>query len=287
MSPDGVGAAVCEDARVTVRPAHFADSPDGFLPSPYARSRWGEDQLNGPAVVGLAAHCLERDYGSADFQPARLTVDLFKAARGVPTTVRARLIRDGRRIRNAECDVLQGDVVVARAGLVFYRRSSAPEGEQWSPPVEFTFPDSLPTGDEHTLPYTGSDAVGWTQKIGDHQNTSRTRFVDRGIDVVAGQPNTPFVRASVVGEATSLVTHLGTRGVGYINGDLTVGLTRLPVGEWIGVQAESHWAADGVTVGTATLFDGTGPFGSGMVTALANPSAALDFSTHSQPNPPA
>ncbi len=105
--------------------------------------------------------------------------------------------------------------------------------------------------------------------------------------MVAGQPNTPFVRASVVGEATSLVTHLGTRGVGYINGDLTVGLTRLPVGEWIGVQAESHWAADGVTVGTATLFDGTGPFGSGMVTALANPSAALDFSTHSQPNPPA
>jgi hypothetical protein len=78
-------------------------------------------------------------------------------------------------------------------------------------------------------------------------------------------------------EATSLVTNLGTHGVGYINGDLTVGLARLPVGEWIGVQADSHWAADGIAVGTATLFDRSGAFGSGMTTAVANPAAQIDF----------
>ena len=42
----------------------------------------------------------------------------------------------------------------------------------------------------------------------------------------------------LVAEATSLVTNLGTHGVGYINGDLTVGFARLPVGDWIGVQAD-------------------------------------------------
>jgi hypothetical protein len=73
------------------------------------------------------------------------------------------------------------------------------------------------------------------------------------------------------------VTNLGTHGVGYINGDLTVGLARLPVGEWIGVQADSHWAADGVAVGTATLFDRSGAFGSGVTTAVANPAAQIDF----------
>jgi hypothetical protein len=86
------------------------------------------------------------------------------------------------------------------------------------------------------------------------------------------------VRAVVAAEATSLVTNMGTRGIGYINGDLTVALSRLPAGEFIGVQADSHWCSDGVSVGGATLFDDVGPFGIGMVTAVANPAAQIDFS---------
>lgn len=99
--------------------------------------------------------------------------------------------------------------------------------------------------------------------------------------MVDGQCNGPFVDAVMVAEGTSLVTNLGSAGIGYINGDLTVGLTRLPGDEWIGVQAESHWAQDGIAVGTATLFDAMGPFGSGMVTAVSNPAAQIDF-THDQ-----
>lgn len=83
----------------------------------------------------------------------------------------------------------------------------------------------------------------------------------------------------MVAEATSLVTNLGTAGVGYINGDLTVALSRLPVDAWVGIQADSHHAADGIAVGTATLFDRLGAFGSGMTTAIANPAALIDFST--------
>ena len=75
----------------------------------------------------------------------------------------------------------------------------------------------------------------------------------------------------------SLVTNLGTQGIGYINGDLTVALSRLPVGNYIGVQANSHWTSGGVAVGNATLFDDIGPFGIGMVTAVANPAAQIDF----------
>jgi hypothetical protein len=82
----------------------------------------------------------------------------------------------------------------------------------------------------------------------------------------------------MIAEATSLVSNLGTHGIGYINGDLTVGLSRLPVDDWIGIQGDSHWASDGVSVGTATLFDHQGAFGSGMVTAVANPAAQIDFS---------
>lgn len=255
-------------------PAHFTAESDGtFRPTQWAQSRWGEDMLNGPAVVALAAWNLEQHYGLPEFLPGRLTVDLFKAARKKPTRVHTRLVRDGHRIRNSECDIVQDDVVVARATLVQYRTSAPPPGDEW-----FGDPTFNPPEHTHENAYLiGSAAAGWDTRGGVHQNTSRKRFYHKPIDAVAGERISPFVRAVIVSEATSLVCNLGTKGIGYINGDLTVALTRLPNSEYLGLQAESHWAADGVSVGTATLFDDAGPFGTGMVTAIANPAAQLDF----------
>lgn len=261
---------------MTERPAaHFTQTDhDRFMPTQYAQSHWGEDHLNGPAVVGLAGHTLERSFGQPEFMPARLTVDLFKAARGVPTITKTALLRDGRRVRNSECEIVQEGVTVARATLVQYRRAEPPPGEEWAPARDFTPPADLPPG---RMIYIGSDDLGWTQNITEHQNAARKRVINRTITVVDGQDNTPFIRAAMAAEGTSLVSHLGTDGVGYINGDLTVALSRLPVTDWVGVEADSHWAADGVSVGAATLFDSAGAFGTGLVTAVSNPAARIDF----------
>jgi acyl-CoA thioesterase len=264
---------------MTERPAHFRATDDGFLPTPYAFSHWGEDHLNGPAVVGLAAYAMERDYPAADFMPTRLTVDLFRAARGVATLVDTRLVRDGRRVRNVECEVVQDGSTVARGVMVSYRRSEPPPGEQWTARPDFTPPADIEAADGWSAPFVSTEGHGWTRRIADHQNDSRTRFLDRPIDVVAGLPNTPFVRGAMIAESTSLVTNLGSRGIGYINGDLTVALARLPNDSWLGAQADTHWAADGIAVGCATLFDSSGPFGTGLVTALANPAAQIDFTS--------
>lgn len=265
----------CDSAKVTERPFHFRQTEqDTFEPSAYAQSHWGADHLNGPALVGLAARVLESSFGAAEFLPARLTVDLFKAARGVATVTKVALVRDGRRVRNSECELVQDGVTVVRATLVQYRLSAPPRGEEWVRPTDFTLPADR---DEQRGIGVGSDEVGWTGVIADHQNTSRKRLLNRTIDVVEGQRNSPFVRAAMAAEGTSLVTNLGTAGVGYINGDLTVALSRLPRDEWIGVQADAHWAADGIAVGTSTLFDSDGPIGSGMVTAISNAAAQIDF----------
>lgn len=254
---------------------HFTQiDDDTFMPSHFAQSHWGADHLNGPALVGLAARALEASFADPRFLPSRLTVDLFRAARGVPTRTKLALVRDGRRVRNAECELVQDGVTVARATLVQYRLSAPPRGTEWESAAEF----SGPTGrDESRGVAVGSDDAGWTGTIADHQNASRKRFLTRTTDVLDGERNTPFVRAVVAAEATSLVTNLGTAGVGYINGDLTVALARLPRDEWIGVQADTHWTADGIAVGTSTLFDGAGAIGTGMVTALSNPDVQIDF----------
>lgn len=259
--------------------AHFAEADGGFTPTRYAQSHWGDDHLNGPAIVGLAARALETGCGSPEFRPTRLTVDLFRAARNVRTTIDVRVVRDGRRVRSAECDVMQDGRPVARATLVQYRPSSAPPGTLWQSEQTFAASSEAPVPDGTILPFVGSDDVGWTRSPAEHQNASRKRFYNDGIRVVASEQNSPFVRAAMVAEATSLVTNLGTAGVGYINGDLTVALSRLPVDDWICIQADSHNATDGLAVGTATLFDSLGAFGAGLTTAIANPGAQIDFST--------
>ncbi len=256
--------------------AHFTVDEGGFSPTRFAQSHWGDDHLNGPAIVGLAARQLQISCGATDFHPARLTVDLFRAARNLHTTLEVRVIREGRRVHSAECDVVQEGRAVARATLVQYRRSAPPPGRLWRSGTSFPEP---PAPDGSVLPFVGSDAVGWTRSPAGHQNDSRKRFFNDGIRVVGGEPNSPFVRAAMVAEATSLVTNLGTAGVGYINGDLTVALSRLPVDEWVGAQADSHHAAHGIAVGTTTLFDSQGAFGSAMTTAIANAAVQIDFST--------
>ena len=58
-------------------------------------------------------------------------------------------------------------------------------------------------GDDHL---NGPAVVGLAARI----RTPRNRFINRTIDVVDGQDNTPFVCAVMAAEGTSLVTNLGT-----------------------------------------------------------------------------
>jgi len=262
--------------------AHFWQTDTNvFVPTDYAevQSRWAADHVVGAAVAGLAALTLDAAFGRPEFTPARLTVDLFKSPRRVPTTTAVELIRDGRRIRNSVCTLEQEGVAVARAVLVQYRRSEAPAGQEWTAETEELEAPSLDglAAQNGSVRQMQSAALGWTSEIADHQNAARKRVVIKSVDVVAGQRNTPFVQAVTAAEATSLVTNLGTAGVGYINGDLTVALARLPRSDWICVHADTHWTSDGISVGTATLSDDSGAFGSGLVTALSNRHAQIDF----------
>lgn len=248
---------------------------DRFVPIHHVdtRSRWADDHLQGGALIGLAAVALESRYGLPDFAPARLTVDLFKSARTIPTTTRVELVRDGRRIRNSVCTIEQDGVAVARAVLVQYRRSDPPPGDAWVPEPSVL----APPNDDDSFVHIHSADLGWTSSVSDHQNARRKCVAVRGVNVVAGKQNTPFVQAAAAVDATSLVTNLGTAGLGYINGDITLALARLPRGERIFMLAETHRASDGIAVGTATLLDDIGPFGSGLVTALSNGNAQIDF----------
>ena len=267
--------AAASDA-IGIRPAYFVQQTNGsFRPTTSAAASWSDGVLSGQAIAGLAASTLERKYGAVGYLPARLTLDLLKPARAVPTHVQTRLIRHAHRMRTAECDIIQDDWIVARATLLQYLQTNSSVDEHWETATSVITADSAAN---HAL-HVQDDGTGWNPMGLQHNNTGRRRAYYGGLDAVAGLAATPFVRSAVVAEAAAnLVTDLGASGIGYINGDLTVALTRLPRGVYIGVQADNNFSENGVSVGSATLFDDDGVFGRSMVTAMANHATRTEVS---------
>ncbi|SDD95531.1 thioesterase family protein [Rhodococcus tukisamuensis] len=259
--------------------AFFATTEDGYVPLPFATSRWSEDMVHGAALCGLLARAVENGHGAEGFTPARLTVDLFRPALTRPFTTTTASVREGRRIRVADAELWQDGEVVARASAVFLRRSEQPPGEVWTREHRPSPPDAGPV-DELRPPWFGSDdhPEGWSSSMLEHQGASRKRMWSQNIPVVEGEELSPFVRAAMAAEPTSLMTNWGTAGVGFINVDLTMVLSRLPDGPEVGLEADDHHSADGIAAGTATLFDRGGPIGTCVVSALANAQRQVDFS---------
>ncbi|MBF6327802.1 thioesterase family protein [Nocardia transvalensis] len=227
----------------------------------------------GPALCGVLARALENGHGGDGFAPVRLTVDLFKPARMRRLSVSTTRVREGTRIRLADAVVIQDETPVARASAIFLRPSQQPPGTIWTrdrkpmpPPLELAPPQARPDA-----PLWNSDASAeWTRRVSDHENASRKRCWQHPLPLIAGEEPSPFVTVAMAAEQTSMVTNWGDAGIGFINTDLTVALSRLPVDSWIGLEADNHLSENGIAVGTTTLFDRHGPFGTAMTTALAN-----------------
>ncbi|WP_246086690.1 hypothetical protein [Nocardioides humi] len=98
-----------------------------------------------------------------------------------------------------------------------------------------------------------------------------------------GEECTPFQAVASIADATSMVTNWGDRGVEHINTDIDLALCRLPDSSRLGLRATDHVAADGIAVGTAEVFDSTGPIGTATVTSLANTRRTVDLSAGVEP----
>lgn len=257
---------------------------DRLAPTSYSQSLWAPNTLHGPAVCGVAARSAESDFGRPGFRPARFTIDLFKAARTAPTTTEGRIIRDGGRIRVVEVDVVQfvdgaaTPVTVARSTTVFIREATNPPGRRWTrPAVEQVWPD-LPADDlRGYFRDPDSPDAEWRRDMAPMQAPVRKRMSTAGVPVVAGEQLTPFLRAVLAAEATSLVGNWGAGGIGFINCDLTVVLARLPADTRVVVETDSHLEADGISSSTANLYDSHGQFGTGAVVGVNNAAASIDF----------
>jgi hypothetical protein len=184
----------------------------------------------------------------------------------------ATVLREGRRLRMVDVTVLQGDRNVAHGRAVFVRRSEAPTGRVWTQPVIMAAP---PEPDETPAfgpkAYVGPNAL----PAGDFEpwrDTSQAKYVwyDFEAALVDGEPTSSFVRAAAVADVSNPLMNWGSDGLQFVNSDVTMLLAREPEGTMLGLAARDRQEAGGVSVGTAVMFDRTGPIGLTTVTSLAS-----------------
>ena len=252
----------------------FDREGDRFVPTPWTRSIWDPNSLRGPVLAGLLMYQVEHCHADPLFQVSRLTVDMFRLAPMAPVTVTTRVVREGNRIRVVDATVVADGLDIARASVVMLRRATPPEGVVWSPP-----PWDAPPPE--TLPAPNLEAARipiWEQRTFSAHGAGarsgepapRRAWLRNVIEFVRGQRPSPLVRAALVSDYANPFANSGDQGLNYINADASLYLHRDPVGDWIGVEAVAHAAAEGIAVGECALYDLHGAFGRTTVTSVAN-----------------
>ncbi|MDB5910834.1 MAG: thioesterase family protein [Massilia sp.] len=240
-----------------------------YVPTAAARGPWNPNSLHGRVIAGLLGAEIERLHGSAEFMPARLTVDMYRLPDLSPVEVVVRPVREGKRIKVIDAEFISGGVSAGRATCQLLKRTENPAGNVWKPPSwEVPKPaDIEPPTDRRS----GMGGMWATRRIeGDFGTVGRKRiWMSEVRELVAGRPLTPFVRVAVAADFASPFANSGDGGLEFINSDVTVYLHRQPRTEWVGFEVVNHGASDGVAIGECFLYDEDGPIGSAACAALA------------------
>ena len=167
---------------------------------------------------------------------------------------------------------------MARASVLFLKPTEEPPGEVWQPADLPTPPpqEVAPPTTDPRPPFFQSDA-GWSTDFRAHQNAGHKTVWNTMPWIVAGEQPSTFAAAAAAADSTTLTSNWGADGINYINADVTLTLARRPVSTEIGLHALNHTAHEGVSVGSALVFDREGPVGTSIVTALANAKRTVDF----------
>jgi acyl-Coa thioesterase superfamily protein/acyl-CoA thioesterase superfamily protein len=259
--------------------AFYESRRGGFVASELTRGPWDPDAQHAGPPAALLGREVERVAGIGDDPVDRIIGRItFEILAPVPiATVRARaeVVRPGRRVDMVEATLTDDDgepLIRARAWRLLRRRVELPP----SPPPHRRRPP--PPGELETneafFP-TGYD-VGYHRAM--EGRFVSGSFIEPGPAVawmrmrhplVTGEDPSPLQRVLVAADSGNGVSApLDFRRFVFVNVDLTVHLARMPVGEWVCLDAATTPEPSGVGLTGTVLHDEDGPIGLAAQTLL-------------------
>ena len=249
--------------------------PDGngtVQPTDLARGPWSELSLHGGPVAALLAGAAERagaEASNLEMQPVRLTVELLRPVPLAPLAVSAHAVRSGRKVQwvEAGCTLADG-TPVASARMVRVRREPVevpwelqPTATLPPPPVDCApSTTSLAPSDYPAFHNEGVEhcfVVGRFDEVGPATDWIRLR-----VPVVPQEEPSPLQRVAAAADFGNGVSGPARFDeMRFLNADLSIHLHRLPVGEWVCLDAVMWLSGTGVAQAESSLYDEEGPIG--------------------------
>ncbi len=253
--------------------ALFIPENQGYLPTEYALGPWTPDHLHGGPVAALMARQAERCEPDEGLRIARLTVELMRPVSiAAPITLEARIIRPGSRVQIVEVVSRQDGIEVATARALRIRTTHV------ELPDEAAFQGLRLPAPELALTWTLDQAPRAF-----HSEGAELRFVEGAFEspgpatvwvrlrvpVVSGEPPSQLERAAAAADfGNGVSSPLSFGDWLFINPDLTIHLSRLPVGEWVGLESRTVAESHGIGVSESRLWDEDGPIGRSVQSLL-------------------
>jgi hypothetical protein len=188
--------------------------------------------------------------------------------------VRSRLVRPGRKVQLVEASLWRDETEVARATALRVRRAQVDLPESAEPPPHLL---SDATG-EWTSPYRSGPAY---HRIGVEIRTSSEArgedapnwaWIRLRLPLIPGEVPSPLVRVCAAADFPNGISYVvDARTITYVNPDLTVYLHRLPVGEWMVVDARTWLQPYGTGIAEGALYDATSRIGRSVQALLLEP----------------
>jgi len=252
----------------TVMESFFNKQENLLTAKELAVSECAPTQLNEHAVCGLIARQLET-HCPAGYVPARLTVDYFRPVINAPLKVLSAIVSQTTQNVIADASISQEGQTRVRASGRFLPRGAPSLGWVWGPIPNLPIPPKGCVPPDGALPLSKKNEQAWTHDLRANQDTSRKTAWYSVPPLVDGEPLSPFQRAAVLSGMSNEICHWVSQGGSYVKTDMTLTLSRIPLGYEMGLRAHNFFVSDGISVGTATLYDRTGLLGTCIVTALS------------------
>jgi acyl-Coa thioesterase superfamily protein/acyl-CoA thioesterase superfamily protein len=249
----------------------FEPRGDRFVATELTRGPWDPRLMHGGPPAALLGRAMEALAGDG-MQIARMTVELLRPLVIGELELHATLTRPGKRVRVVTGALVAGGTEIVRASALAIRTTEIDLGEVKAPKVAVP---PLPQGlTPWTFPFF-VEAVGYHTAMeiriarGEFGNGPLTAWMRMRVPLVPGEEPSGLVRTLAAADSSNgLSIALDLRHFTFLNPDLTVCLHRMPVGEWVALEAATTPQPTGIGLAESALFDREGPIGRAVQTLL-------------------
>lgn len=246
-----------------------------FTSTEHTRGPWGPDSQHAGPPASLLARAIEQASEEAGLSVARITFEILRPVPVADLRVTTAIVRPGKKVEMSEASLWAADAEVMRARAWRMRTTDldlpSPPASAFGAPTDAT---------ATAVPSPGHE--GYLQAI--EVRSVKGGFLEPGPATVwfrirhpllPDEPISPLTRVLAAADSASGISAVvDLRDWLFVNTDLTVQLHRMPVGEWVCLDARTTLQPNGIGACVSEIHDEAGPIGHTLQTLFVEKRSA-------------